>query len=126
MNEKIGMEPCEAARRIKDDFGIQKALGYLIGEKFISFLRYQKLNLPELSEENLTGFISEIKQIFSQDEIRNYFENVRRVGSSGHIMPDEEYEVFRKAERDGKDPIAGAETVLLVEKAKELLLAEPN
>ncbi len=125
MSKKLWMEQCEAARQIKDDFGIEKALGYLIGEKLINFLRYQKLNLPEFSEENLTLFVGEIRRIFSTDEIRDYLENIRRVGSAGHTMSDEEYETFRIADVDGNDPITGAEAVLLVEKAKELLLAEP-
>ena len=35
---KIWIEQCEAARGIEAEFGTQKALAYLIGEKFINFL----------------------------------------------------------------------------------------
>ncbi len=35
---KIWIEQCEAARGIEDEFGTQKALDYLIGEKFLNFL----------------------------------------------------------------------------------------
>ena len=35
---KIWIEQCEAARRIEDEFGTDKALDYLIGEKFLNFL----------------------------------------------------------------------------------------
>ena len=35
---KIWIEQCEAARRIEDDFGTDKALDYLIREKFLNFL----------------------------------------------------------------------------------------
>jgi len=36
---KIWIEQCEAARDIREAFGLQKAIGYLIGEKLLDFLR---------------------------------------------------------------------------------------
>src|SRR4051812_15998209 len=35
---EIRVEQCEAARRIEDDFGTDKALDYLIAEKFLNSL----------------------------------------------------------------------------------------
>ena len=35
---QIWIEQCEAAKGIESEFGTQKALSYLIGEKFINFL----------------------------------------------------------------------------------------
>lgn len=35
---KIWIEQCEAAERIEAEFGTDRALAYLIGEKFINFL----------------------------------------------------------------------------------------
>ena len=35
---KIWIEQCEAARDIREGFGLEKAIGYLIGEKFLNFL----------------------------------------------------------------------------------------
>ena len=35
---KIWIEQCEAAQGIEDEFGTQKALEYLVGEKFLNFL----------------------------------------------------------------------------------------
>ncbi len=35
---KIWQEQCEAAEHIEDDFGIPKALEYLVGETFLNFL----------------------------------------------------------------------------------------
>ena len=35
---EIWKEQCDAARQIEDEFGTQKALCYLIGEKFLNFL----------------------------------------------------------------------------------------
>ena len=36
--ERIWTEQCEAARGIEDEFGTQRALDYLVGEKFLNFL----------------------------------------------------------------------------------------
>jgi hypothetical protein len=35
----IWIEQCDAARDIRDAWGTQKALGYLIGEKLLNYLR---------------------------------------------------------------------------------------
>ena len=35
---KIWIEQCEAARGIEDEFGTQKALAYLVEEKFLNYL----------------------------------------------------------------------------------------
>jgi hypothetical protein len=34
---KIWIEQCEAARDIREGFGVEKALGYLIGEKLLNY-----------------------------------------------------------------------------------------
>ncbi len=35
----IWIEQCEAARGLRDDWGTQKALGYLVGEKLLNYIR---------------------------------------------------------------------------------------
>ena len=35
---KIWIEQCQVARGIEDEFGTQKAMSYLVDEKFINFL----------------------------------------------------------------------------------------
>lgn len=39
---KIWIEQCEAAEQIEGEFELQKALDYLIGEKFLNFLEAAK------------------------------------------------------------------------------------
>ena len=36
---EIWIEQCEAAQGIKEQFGLKKAVGYLIGEKLLEFVR---------------------------------------------------------------------------------------
>ena len=116
---KIWVEQCEAAQGIKEDFGLQKALGYLIGEKFLNFLKAAE-NDKDFAAE-IPEFVSEIRSIFQPYEIAEYFQTVNRVGGLGHVMSDEHYEEFRQS--DGSDNILeGAETVLRLERAKGLLM----
>jgi hypothetical protein len=117
---KIWIEQCEGARGIKEEFGAEKALGYLIGEKLVNFVRASDTR-PEFAAEP-PDFVAEVKGIFELQEIRGYLENVRRIGAMGHAATDEEFEFMRKAEAFSEDPIRGAEDVLIVERIKEMLL----
>jgi NAD(P)H-flavin reductase len=78
---KIWVEQCEAARDIRDAFGPQKALGYLIGEKFLNFLEAAEQDAAFACE--VPRFVEEIKQIFDRAEIETYLNTVRRIGALG-------------------------------------------
>lgn len=117
---KIWIEQCEGVHGIKENFGVQKALGYLIGEKLLNFIRTSD-NDPLFAKE-LPKFVSEIKSIFQPLEIREYLENVRRVGVLGHVMSDDSFESFRAAGAVDEDVVRSAEEVLIMERIKELLL----
>lgn len=118
----VWVAQCEAARGIKTRWGAQKALGYLIGEKLVEFLRMAE-RAPEWHEQ-LPMFVVAINRLFSSEEIRGYLDGIRRVGPLGHAFTDEEFEEFRVAGAVEDDPVGGAEDVLRVERARRLLLAE--
>jgi hypothetical protein len=59
---KIWIEQCEAAQGIEDDFGTQKALEYLVGEKFLNFLEAADANADFRAE--IPAFVARIKEIF--------------------------------------------------------------
>ena len=101
---------------------IQKTLGYLIGEKLLHFFEASDTHLEFKAE--LPKFVERIKEIFQPYEIKEYLENVKRVGALGHVCNDEEFETFRKAGAIPEDPVSGAKDVLLLERAKELLMGE--
>ncbi len=119
-NPPFWREQCDAARGIKESFGTQKALGYLLGEKLLNFLRASNSH-PELAAE-LPGFVKEIRDIFEPYEMRTYLTNVRRLGALGHVMGDEQFEEFRAAGAVAEDIVTAAEDVLYVERMKALLL----
>ena len=60
---KIWVAQCEAACEIRARRGTPKALGYLIGEKLVEFLRMAER--AREWREQLPLFVAEIKQLFS-------------------------------------------------------------
>lgn len=119
---KIWIDQCEAARDIREAFGLDKALGYLIGEKLLNFVKAADQD-PDFAAE-LPAFLAEIRTIFEPSEVRAYLDGVRRVGPLGHVSSDEEYEELRDAGAVDEDPVKWAREILLVERIKKLLLRE--
>ena len=118
---KVWIDQCEAARNIKEAWGVQKALGYLIGEKLMNFIRASDQR-PEFAAE-LPNFIQEIKQIFEPWQIRGYLAGVRRVGAVAHVSTDEEYATLREAGAIEDDVVHAAEDVILLDRIRNLLIA---
>jgi hypothetical protein len=87
---KIWIGQCEAARDIREAFGVQKALGYLIREKFLNFVEAADHD-PDFAAE-VPAFVEEIHAIFQPEETRVYLDGVHCVGPLGHVCSDEEYE----------------------------------
>ena len=104
---KIWIEQCEAGRGIRERFGLQKALGYLIGEKFINFLRAAG-DHPGFAGE-VPSFAAEIVDIFDRAEIRTCLDSVRRVAPLGHTATDEEYEELQEAGAVDERPVRCAQ-----------------
>ena len=61
---QIWIEQCKAARGIEAEFGTQKALAYLINEKFINFLEAAEDDADFLAE--IPDFVAEIQPIVEQ------------------------------------------------------------
>ena len=68
--ERIWIEQCVAARRVKSHFGIANALDYLIGEKLLNFAQAAEQH-AEFAQE-LPGFLREIRDVFSIREAGDY------------------------------------------------------
>jgi len=113
----IWIEQCESAKRIEDEFGTQKALTYLIGEKFINFLDAAE-DAPKFREE-IPTFVAEINTIFERWQLAEYLEIARQTEPFDPSVYDdaEETEMERQSELR-----QSAADLLLVERAREWLL----
>jgi hypothetical protein len=116
----IWIDQCEAARDIRDAWGTRKALGYLIGEKFLNHISASDSE-PSWAAK-LPLFAAEISRIFTTEELRMYFATTKRVGAAAHVATEEQYQTMRDAGAFGDSAVTGAAGAILFERARELLL----
>src|SRR3954453_9893525 len=116
---KIWIEQCEAARRIDDEFGTDKALDYLIREKFLNFLEAAETDAEFRAE--IPAFVAEIRTIFERWQLAEELEKARETGSFDASIYDDPEEA--EMERKGDIRRCTAD-LLVVERAKEWLLGE--
>ncbi len=72
---KIWEEQCEAARGIRDRFGVESALDYLVGEKLVSFAKAADQD-PEFAAE-LPRFQAAVWEIFNRYELLGYVASLK-------------------------------------------------
>lgn len=116
---KIWIEQCEAATGIEDEFGTDKALAYLIGEKFINFLEAAEADAAFRGE--IPAFVAEIKSIFEPWQLAEYLDKARQTKP----FDAEDYDDPEEAEFERQLELRkSAAELLLVERAKDWLLGE--
>ena len=87
---KIWIEQCEAAKGIEAEFGTQKALAYLIGEKFTNYLEAAKDDAGFRAE--IPVFVAEIKSIFEPWQLAEYLQTARQTEPFDLSIYDDEEE----------------------------------
>jgi hypothetical protein len=128
---EIWKEQCDAARQIEDDFGTQKALEYLIGEKFLNFIEAAETDAEFRAE--IPAFVAEIKTIFETWQLTEYLEKARQSEPFDPSLyePMDEEEAAEIDPEDVEDVRQdelrrSASDLLLVERAREWLLGEDD
>jgi hypothetical protein len=118
---KIWIEQCEAAKGIRDRFGMKSALDYLIGEKLLHFVQAAEKH-PEFAAE-LPTFLAEIERLFKPEEIGQYLDDLER---TKYLAPQEPAIDLDELEEDEdeewlENPIMGAEELLRFSRIRQLL-----
>jgi hypothetical protein len=103
-----------------DDWGTQKPLGYLVGEKLLNYIH--AADSDQSWQANLPKFAAEIRRIFTDDELQEYFATAKRIGVTGHVCTEAQYETMRDAGAFDEDVVTGATDAILSERARALLL----
>ena len=119
---RIWIDQCEAAENIREHFGLQSALTYLIGEKLFSFLHTAERD-PLFAAET-PAFIKEIRRIFSTEEIRLYLDHRENNKYFAPPEPDLEIDDEDGLKEDHTWPhnsVIGAEELLRFFRVRELL-----
>jgi hypothetical protein len=118
---KIWVGQCEAARGIEDEFGTDKALAYLVGEKFLNFLEAAETH-PDFRAE-IPAFAAEVKTIFERWQLAEYLETARQTEPfDPGLYEDEDPEDIEMHRQENVR--RSAQDLLLVEQAKGWLLED--
>ena len=64
---EIWIEQCEAARTIKDRYGLKAAFDYLVGEKLLNFT--EAASEHRAFAQELPRFVSAVRRMFTAEEI---------------------------------------------------------
>jgi len=119
---EIWKEQCDAARQIEAEFGTEKALDYLIEEKFLSFLQAAETDAEFRAE--IPAFVGGIKTIFETWQLAEYLETARQSEPFDPSLYDEDEDIdpeFVEDERQDELRRSAAD-LLLVEQARGWLL----
>ncbi|MHC4404009.1 MAG: hypothetical protein ACYTG0_30490 [Planctomycetota bacterium] len=121
---KVWVEECEAARGIEDEFGTQKALDYLVGEKFLDFLEAAETDAAFQGE--IPAFVAEIKTIFEPWQLAQYLETARETEPFDPSLfeGDDETDPEEVEDMRRDDIRQCTRDLLLVEQAREWLLED--
>ncbi len=117
--QKIWKEQCEAPGGIREQFGLEDAIRYLIGEKFLNY-REESDRRPEFAAE-VPKFVAEIKEIFEPHEISEFLDGLLHE-KSAEQDEDWPFDDFEDAELEPSDVVNEAAKIVLIERAKELLV----
>jgi len=117
-HHQVWIEQCEAARTIRERFGLEASFDYAVGEKLMNFASVSRDHSAFARE--LPRFVSEVRRLFSADEIRTHLERLEReeTENDAETRDSDEYEV-----RD-ESPAGTAERVRQFDTIKDLLTAD--
>ena len=119
---KIWIEQCAATEDIREAFGLENALDYLIGEKLFTFLMVSERD-PAFATE-LPAFVAEIRRLFSAGEIHEYLHHLERAKFFASQEPDLETDDLDEEldeELRLENPGMGAEELLRFSCVRQLL-----
>jgi DNA-binding SARP family transcriptional activator len=111
----IWIEQCEAAQTIKARFGLTAAFDYVVGEKLMNYASAASIH-PDFARE-LPRFVSEVRRMFTPDEIGAHLAQIERAPNENDIDVLEEDDPLRES------PAAAEERVRQFLLIKELLTA---
>ena len=119
---KIWIDQCEATEGIRERFGLQNTLDYLIGEKLFHFVQASEQR-PEFAAE-LPAFVAEIRRLFTAEEIHEYLDHLEKTKYLAPLEPELDVHDPDEEAEDGEwleNPVRGAEELLRFSSVRQLL-----
>jgi hypothetical protein len=92
--QAIWREQCEAAHGIKERYGLNAALDYLLAEKLLNHAAAAAQNADFARE--LPSFVAEVRRMFELDDIANYLAQMERRDREQELadLADDEEDAF--------------------------------
>jgi len=75
-------ESCAATECIRERFGLKNALDYIVGQKLIDFVSGLEWHPDDAVD--LPQFIAEVQRLFTEAELRDYLDELRRRPGGTH------------------------------------------
>lgn len=117
---KIWIEQCEATEGIRERFGLENALDYLIGEKLFHFVQASEQR-PEFAAE-LPAFVAEIRRLFTAGEICAYLDHLEKTKYLAPLEPEPDVDDEDPDDEPWpENPVMGAEELLRFSTVRQLL-----
>ena len=119
---KIWIDQCNATEGIRDQFGLENALDYLIGEKLFTFLMASEADAQFAAE--VPAFVADIRRIFTPAEVNAYLGQLERTKYLVPPDPDLEIDDLDDEIEDDpwpENPVMGAEELLRFSRVRQLL-----
>ncbi len=82
----IWRDQCIAALSIREQSGLQKALGYPVGERLLHHVQAAETH-PAFAR-TLPDFVAAVRDMFEPHVLREYLDSVKRVGARGMFRED--------------------------------------
>ena len=121
---KVWIDQCAATEDIRESFGLQDALDYLIGEKLFTFLMASEQDAEFAAQ--VPAFVDQIRRIFTNDEIRVYLDHLERtkfLAPPDPVMDIDDADDEMEGEPWPENPVMGAEELLRFSRGRQLLLS---
>ena len=119
---KIWIDQCEATEGIRERFGLDDALRYLIGEKLFSFVHAAEDD-PDFAAE-LPVFVAEVRRIFSATEIGDFLDQLERTKFLAPTEPELDLDDIDDPDEEEpwlENPVLAAEELLRFARIRQLL-----
>ena len=119
---RIWIDQCAATEDIRESFGLNDALHYLIGEKLFSFVSASEED-PDFAAE-LPAFVAEIRRLFSVNEIADFLDRLEQSKFLAPTDPEPEPDDLDDDPEDEpwpQNPVLGAEELLRFSRIRQLL-----
>lgn len=122
--QRIWIEQCDATVNIENNFGVQPALDYLVGDKFLNFL--EAAEHDDNFEAEIPAFVARIKTIFEGWQLAAYLETAKESEPFDPALFEgsNEYDPEEIEDMKKQDIRQSTRDLLLMERAREWLLED--